>query len=1185
MLKKIKAFFAHRWFLIAIGLLCFSLVIHLVGPVIAFGDKVPWASSFNRWMTILFVSSLFIIWELIRFFRRNKAEKNMVESLVDTQSVGDTVDKKELDILQARFKDAVGFLRKSSGNRFIPTNLYDLPWYIIIGPPGSGKTTALKNAGLHFPLNDIPDSEDVKIRGVGGTRNCDWWFTDQAVLIDTAGRYVTQDSDEGKDRRAWLNFLTLLKKYRKRQPINGAFVAISISDLLQQTPQSRQQHVDAIRHRLHELGEQLGSKFPVYVLFTKCDLISGFNEYFESLNKKECEQVWGMTFPIQGEIDPQACLENFNGEFDFLARRLNEGLAMRLHSEIDPERAAVISGFPSQFIMLRSLIDQFMGDVFRTTKYEDSSFLRGIYFTSGTQEGTPIDRLVNSMVQSAGLVRRPLSGIGANGKSFFIHDLLEKQVFGESHIARTDLKYEKKLTWLRRAGFTVFGALSLALLTGWLFSYQYIDALTAKLSERVDSALVHINEISPHDMDPLSALSANSAVGELSPLISSDNDEPAIFGSLGLDQKPKLTQLSDGAYQRVLKKTLLTRLMVRLENVLADDKRSLAYRYAALRVYMMLGSEEYYISSDVIAFMRFDWLDVQNYVLDQEEYTLAGEHLNALFSERPSPLPMPLDHDLIQRTQKVVATVSLPDRIMGRLEQSDLDDLPPFSLANLVSEGELEFLFTRKSDASLTEIIPALYTKAGYAQVTQSKVAALADEALRELWVFGEFKPTTGYKDRDGAINTVINQYERNYIDKYRFLLKDLSLASFATYDEAARAFQLLSQTDSPLMRILQGVKQETQITLPVVGQLNKGVMSIARQRINRYLSPSVKEATRGVKFDPTVNLDPITRYFYMMHLYLEEKGGVSKSGLKLSKYYSDLYEFMSFLDTESYGTTIKPEDAKEGSTAIKAIRRGALEAPKLLVRPILLASASVSNSLAFGGVASHINETWRSQIYSYCASSIEGRYPLNKRADFEVQLEDFGYFFGYGGLMDNFFKQHLADYVDTSVSPWKIKEKRRESVFISDKALRAFEKADKIRKTFFKPGNSLPMARFSLSPRVMDAGVSRFTLNIEGSELFYEFGPQVKTALAWPGPRTEEGAYYEVQFQGGETVAYRESGQWALFRLLDRANIRKSGIPESFKLSFNANGYLIEYDLIAASTYNPFRLMTRMSFTCPRNL
>ena len=100
--------------------------------------------------------------------------------------------------LRERFEEAVATLRqqRSSGH-----SLYDLPWYVFIGAPGSGKTTALLNSGLKFPLDQRV--RQGASRGVGGTRNCDWWFTDEAVFLDTAGRYTTQDSDaDVRQRRA-----------------------------------------------------------------------------------------------------------------------------------------------------------------------------------------------------------------------------------------------------------------------------------------------------------------------------------------------------------------------------------------------------------------------------------------------------------------------------------------------------------------------------------------------------------------------------------------------------------------------------------------------------------------------------------------------------------------------------------------------------------------------------------------------------------------------------------------------------------------------------------------------------------------------------------------------------------------------------------------------------------------------
>src|SRR5690606_17646750 len=91
--------------------------------------------------------------------------------------------QEEVNALKQRFEQAVAVLKKAKGKKG-RLSLYDLPWYIIIGPPGSGKTTALVNSGLEFPLAEQFGREALS--GVGGTRNCDWWFTDEAILLDTA---------------------------------------------------------------------------------------------------------------------------------------------------------------------------------------------------------------------------------------------------------------------------------------------------------------------------------------------------------------------------------------------------------------------------------------------------------------------------------------------------------------------------------------------------------------------------------------------------------------------------------------------------------------------------------------------------------------------------------------------------------------------------------------------------------------------------------------------------------------------------------------------------------------------------------------------------------------------------------------------------------------------------------------
>ncbi|RPH45636.1 MAG: type VI secretion system membrane subunit TssM, partial [Planctomycetota bacterium] len=172
----------------------------------------------------------------------------------------------DVQAVQSQLDEAIQALKTS---RLGKGALYKLPWYMIIGPPGSGKSTALQESGLNFPYT----SQGKKgIRGVGGTRNCDWWFTDEGILLDTAGRYTT----ELDDRDEWLGFLGLLKQARKSKPINGAMVAVSISDLLAANEEQLEAHAKNIRNRIDELTTQLEIVFPVYLLFTKCDLLQGF---------------------------------------------------------------------------------------------------------------------------------------------------------------------------------------------------------------------------------------------------------------------------------------------------------------------------------------------------------------------------------------------------------------------------------------------------------------------------------------------------------------------------------------------------------------------------------------------------------------------------------------------------------------------------------------------------------------------------------------------------------------------------------------------------------------------------------------------------------------------------------------------------------------------------------------------
>src|SRR5262249_33186944 len=116
----------------------------------------------------------------------------------------------EIEAMQDEFSKAIASLKSSKLARGGTDALSVLRWYMIIGPPGVGKSTALRNSGLQFPYLS---ARGGSVKGVGGTRNCEWWLTNEAVILDTAGRYTTQDDD----RDEWFAFLDMLGKNRAKK--------------------------------------------------------------------------------------------------------------------------------------------------------------------------------------------------------------------------------------------------------------------------------------------------------------------------------------------------------------------------------------------------------------------------------------------------------------------------------------------------------------------------------------------------------------------------------------------------------------------------------------------------------------------------------------------------------------------------------------------------------------------------------------------------------------------------------------------------------------------------------------------------------------------------------------------------------------------------------------------------------
>ncbi len=394
-------------FLVVVGLL---LAVALVWGVVYFLDW-PW------WVGIFLLLVLLGVGIGLLFLRKiwhRRREQKFVQQVIeqDEAHLKDLTGKERENLkeLQNRWKEAIETLRRSHLRKY-GNPLYVLPWYLVIGESGSGKTTAISSARLSSPF-----AEYTRTSGISGTRNCDWWFFEQAVILDTAGRW-TIPVDEGKDKEEWQRFLNLLIKYRKKEPLNGLIVTMAADKLVNAPIEELEGDARNIRRRIEELMRVLGTKIPVYILVTKCDLVQGMAQFCDHLPPESLDQAMGyikkdLTSPV-GPFLEQA----FQTISDHL-RHLRVILLQQMKpSAIEPGLLL----FPEEFAGLRRGLKVFMEVVFRENPYQETPLLRGLFFSSGRQEGTPYSHFLKEL----GLIgeREVLPG---TNKGLFLHDFFEK---------------------------------------------------------------------------------------------------------------------------------------------------------------------------------------------------------------------------------------------------------------------------------------------------------------------------------------------------------------------------------------------------------------------------------------------------------------------------------------------------------------------------------------------------------------------------------------------------------------------------------------------------------------------------------------------------------------------------------------------------------------------------------------
>ncbi|MBI5276028.1 MAG: type VI secretion system membrane subunit TssM [Burkholderiales bacterium] len=1179
------------WKRLAIGalvVLSVALVVWFAGPLFAVGQPRLLESAKRRWFVIGLAVLVWVLVEATRAFIDWRRNRRMIAELA-ASGEEESQSRMEAQQLEQRFSSALGVLKSAKfagggGARL----LYQLPWYIFIGAPGSGKTTALVNCGLRFPLAESGTSATA-VGGIGGTRNCDWWFTDRAVLIDTAGRYTTQDSNTAVDRRAWGTFLQLLKRYRPRQPINGIIVTLSVTDLVTSTPQERQRYAQTVRQRVDELQRDLGLQFPIYVVVTKCDLVAGFSEFFATFDADQRAQVWGISFDLDIRTrEPVNAREAFDNEFPHLLLKLNELLLARLQEERDPDRRGAMYPFPQQLAAIGPLVSEFLASAFSVSSFNEPTLVRGVYFTSGTQQGAPIDRLIGSLSRSlalaqagatiaAGTARGGL--LAGSAKAFFLTRLMSEVIFPEAGLTGFSEEREKRL---RRLNWALMGTCLLvsgALLAAWTISF--LDnrqglADAGKATAKAKAAVAQVGPPAPADLTVL--VEALNSIRGIGPAVHDPVGDPPLRMGWGLYQGQTVDDQAKERYRTALQQGLLPRIALHLETIMAAPSMRPEAVYAALKAYLMMYEAKRMDPPYFIATVSELWNSAG---VDREVASAARTHLIDLVATGNMQVNRfhPADEALIAAARGKVATASMVDRAYSLLRLSGAGTGAGLRLSEVLGPGGVGVL-TRASGASLADPIDAVFTREGYLRLVRPKLGSLVKQlAEEEAWVLGPKASgvASGTNTRE-LERAVLLRFLADYKATWDGVLADIRLRKLDGIRDAMNAAQVLAQPDSPLKRLVAAVAEQVRLA-PAEGK--SAVAGAAEEAMKQRLKDAATTAATGIFGSGTRDVvnaaaatsDPLRAQelaFEEQFAPVRRLAGDGKAPAEIDAAIAIINEVFNELvaiqQRVASGQGIKEMPATLGRASAQAERF----APP--VAGIIQGLVNHAQSEASGGVKKEV-QAGVGGASSMCQRAIPGKYPFARGSQQDAGVQDFVNVFKAGGDLDSYFTANLAQYVDKSGGVWKLKGSRDAAPPVSPGTLRQFQNAEAIRNAFLN-GGSTPGVTVDVSVTGGDAEV---TLEYDGATHKLRVGtPGVR--LAWPA---KPGAKLSVN---GQPVAAAD-GAWAIFRLVDKGSADPSATGDRVRTGFSGpGGARAQLELRTGSAaYNPFRLRELEAFGCPR--
>ncbi|CAM4326267.1 type VI secretion system membrane subunit TssM [Acinetobacter pragensis] len=1164
--------------------------------IMAMRNSVP--NNYFWMITALYILGLVIwgIYEIIQHHRNGKQGEILADAIVkDTETeYGKLKNKEELQLINQQTKDSIQLIRKSKlGDKKGNAALYELPWYMVIGNPAAGKSSAIYNSGLRFPFEAT--HQKMISSGLSGTRNCDWFFSTDGVLLDTAGRY----SVYAEDHSEWLGFLNILKKSRTKAPINGLIVVVSVAELVSQSPEKSIALAKNLRARIQDLTERLEIFAPVYLVFSKMDLIAGFTEFFECYDNDEFDQVWGATLPYDSNSSENSAAlfeKHYGILYDGLKSVSTTHLSRRHAQNISPS----VMTFPLEFKSLKPVLKTFIGTLFQENPYQFKPVFRGFYFTSALQEGMIESPMTEQIAEDFHLIKGLDSGFGVPTKSisqdhgYFLKGLFSSVILKDKNLVKQHINPVRK-----RQRFLLFiGALFTVavLLSLWIWSYRNNQQLIAEANADL-AKVVQMESQSGHELSTqLETLLILQ--GHLQQLDHFERERPLKY-SFGLYQGNDIREKLKTEYLKGIQQIVLQPAQQNMAQYLQRVKSNEAMlkqnhinvqinqktranqpdlepadtnpqdAYNALKAYLMLSNPQYressHLSDQVTRFWR-SWLDAnrgqipRNDLISKAELVLS--YAMTLANDPKFP-QLESDANLVDQTRQILlaVTTGIParDRVYNEIKMRGSVRFPAITVKQMVGEASQNSMLGSYA-------LPGIFSYQAWNDYVEDAIEQAANSPTDSKdWVLNmtQSDDLTFSGSPEQIRKQLTELYKQEYIAEWRKFLNGVHYAKTADFKQQSKHMDIWGEPEnSPIRAVLERAAKETSWDNPVVqAELAAPKTGFAAWFKRKVLSQN--EAKMAQQNLSSAAQGVIAKEFQLFYQLVRKRDDQQNQSL-LDEYMQSMAQVRSKLnDLRSAGDvgpasmalakqTINDQNSVFNSTQKyidEKMAVGLKESDQLLLHKLLLAPLTQTFETLLTPAQDEMNKLWMLQAYQPFSANLAIKYPFNTSAALQATSNEINQIFGESGSITRFVKEYLDPFVIRRGYTLTSKTWQNLGIGINPQFSANFQR-------YVSPSNAMATGELNqpaAAPAISQSNFQFFplenpqllsyTIDIDGQRMMFENGVQQWVNFVWPNKGAIPGARITaVDLEGKTHTVLDEPGEYGINRLVEGAQRTQKG-------------------------------------------